>query len=69
MTYTQFIIKKLVKHETKYLGHNDKWDDLYGPWGARKFESEKEAEEYLLKSFHEKFWGGMFAIEKYYVSK
>jgi len=66
-----FVIRSLQKGVWYYYRRHENidriWDtDLYV---AAKFESYKDAEDYLIGACDNLYWGGFFHIEKYYVNR
>jgi hypothetical protein len=74
---TVFVIKALRKGEWYFLridtedGIHKMDDHIWGQdlYLAIEFKSYTEAETLLNKRIKESFWGGYFAIEKYFVSR
>lgn len=77
MIYVRFVIKQIVHGTWRYLpnraigenfdDHSEAWPE--DPYPANKFATYDEADKYLKTAVLEQHWGGIFQIEKMFISK
>lgn len=75
---THFVIKEWDNGVAKYLydlspnvefEQDRSFDNIYGIDAAKKFDSHKQAMDFLIERFKKNHWGGKFQIEEVIINR